>query len=186
MTVPQSILPHSMLTYRINPIGTILDISGPWDGWLEHDGRVPEDCRAGRLLGNNLLSYIENEGVRFVYRAMHAHVLNTGRALVFPYRCDSARFRREMKMRISLEGDDLRYDSIVVGETLRPKPLPESTPGTGTLIAVCSFCNAYRFPAESDWWKDLEELFAEPELPSAFSTTHGICDPCATLWLRQL
>jgi hypothetical protein len=91
-----------------------------------------------------------------------------------------------MQMRISPDGDRLRYDSIIVSETRRQRPLPQPTPTADTFIAMCSFCKNYRFPIESPLWKDIESLFTEPNLPDFFSVTHGICQPCLTLLLREL
>ncbi len=178
--------PNLRLSYWVEPDGTVLKVCGPWDAWLERDGQAPEDCRAARVVGNNLFAYIDCEGVRFIYRAMHTLVMQTGRAILFPYRCDSLRFRREMQMAISREGNALRYDSSTLKETRRQIPLPEPVRDADTLIAVCSFCCAYRFPTQSLLWKDVDELFAEPDFPQVFSVTHGICEPCGSLWLRQL
>jgi hypothetical protein len=87
-----------------------------------------------------------------------------------------------MQMRITRDGDALRYDSIFLRETRRQRPLPQPTPAASTLIAMCSWCKAYRFPIESPLLKDIESLFLEPNLPDFFSVTHGICDRCASLW----
>jgi hypothetical protein len=91
-----------------------------------------------------------------------------------------------MQMRIARDGDALLYDSIILRETKRQRPLPQPTPGASTLIAMCSFCKSYRFPIKSPLWKAIDSLFVEPDLPECFSVTHGYCEPCATAWLREL
>ena len=173
---------HAKLSYWIDSRGTVLRVDGPWDVWLGDDGEVPDRCRELKVVGNSLFSFIESDGVQHVYRTMHARIFETGRTIEFPFRCDSTSFRREMQMRISRDGDALRYDSIIISETRRPRPLPRPTPTADTLVAMCSFCKAYRFPIESPHWKDIESLFVEPNLPELFSVTHGLCEPCASLW----
>jgi len=91
-----------------------------------------------------------------------------------------------MQMSITLDGDALRYDSVIVSETRRQNPLPQPTSCATTLIAMCSFCKSYRFPLQSSVWKDIEALLTEPDLPDLFSVTHGMCEPCATLWLLEV
>jgi hypothetical protein len=177
---------HVKLSYWINSSGTVLNIGGPWDAWLGHDGELPDRCSEANVVGNSLFSFVENEGVRHVYRTIHARVFETGTTIEFPFRCDSAWLRREMQMSITRDEDALRYDSIIISETRRERPLPQPTPTANTLIAMCSFCKAYRFPIESPLWKDIELLFREPHLPGLFSVTHGMCQPCATLWLLEL
>jgi hypothetical protein len=177
---------HVRLSYWIDSNETVLRIVGPWDAWLGQDGEVPERCREHKVVGNSLFLFIESAGVRHVYRTMHARILETGRTIELPFRCDSAWLRRDMQMRIGRDGDALRYDSVIISETRRPRPLPRPAPAADTLVAMCSFCKAYRFPIESPLWKDIESLFVEPNLPNLFSVTHGLCEPCATLWLREL
>ncbi len=149
---------------------------------MGHDGNLAHRSQQTQVLGRNLFSFVEGESVRLVYRTMHARVFETGKTIAFPFRCDSAWLRREMQMRIARDGDVLRYDSIITRETRRQHPLPPPTPGANTLVAMCSFCKAYRFPTRSPLWKDIESLFMEPDLTEPFSITHGICEPCAALW----
>jgi len=174
------------LSYWIDSNETVVKIVGPWDAWLGHDGEVPEHGRKHKVVGNSLFSFIVGDGVRHVYRTMHARILETGRTIEFPFRCDSAWFRRDMQMRIGREGNSLRYDSVLISETRRPRPLPRPAPAADTLVAMCSFCKVYRFPIESPLWKDIESLFVEPNLPELFSITHSLCEHCAALWLREL
>jgi hypothetical protein len=91
-----------------------------------------------------------------------------------------------MQLSMARDGDAPRYDSVIISETRRQRPLPQPTPAANTLIAMCSFCKAYRFPIASPIWKDIESLFMEPHLPELFSVTHGMCEPCATSWLVEL
>jgi hypothetical protein len=172
---------HAQLSYWINSQGIVQQVAGPWDAWLGQDGEVPDRCCQAKVVGANLFSFIESDGVRHVYNTIHARILETGRPITFPFRCDSVWLTREMQMRISRDGDLLRYDSVIVSEARRPHPLPLPAPAADTLVAMCCFCKAVRFPIESPLWKDLELLFWESNLPAHFSVTHGLCGPCAAI-----
>src|SRR5712692_4477389 len=62
------------LTYWIDSSGSLIRIHGPWDRWLGLDGELPDRCREAKVVGNSLFSFIEGEGVRCVYEAMHSRV----------------------------------------------------------------------------------------------------------------
>jgi hypothetical protein len=109
-------------------------------------------------------------------------VRKTGAPVELTSRCDSPLLRRELRINISLDGDLLRYDSAITAETGRARPLPWPVADAEALVAMCSFCNRYRFPLDSEEWKEFEALFIEPDLPERFAVTHGICGPCAKLW----
>jgi hypothetical protein len=167
------------LSYWIEPGGTVLRITGPWDTWLGSDGELPERSQRGSVVGQNLLSFIHGESVRLVYDTMQTRVLDTGKSIQFPFRCDSQWLRREMQMKISLDGDAVRYDSTIIRETRRESALRQAAPGAEILVAMCSFCKSFRFPVESREWKDIELLFSEAGLPEPFAVTHGMCEGCA-------
>ncbi len=170
------------LSYWTDSSGTVLRVAGRWDSWLKQEGDVPDRCLEANVVGNSLFSFIESDGVRHVYRVIHARSLETGRTFEFPYRCDGPWIRREMQMKISRDGNVIRYDSVVLAENRRERPLPWPVPHAATLVAMCSFCKAYRFPVESPLWKDLELIFEERKIPDAFSVTHGLCPACEDLF----
>jgi hypothetical protein len=169
------------LSYWVDSGGTVLRVAGSWDTWLEDDDELSELARAVNVVGRDLFSFVENESVALVYQALQARVFETGKAIEFPFRCDSAWLRREMRMRMSLEGGLLRYDSTIIRETRRERPLPRAAAAADILVAMCSFCKGYRFPTESKLWKDIESLFGEPGLPELFALTHGMCEGCAAV-----
>ena len=173
------------LSYWMNSSGTVLRIGGPWDAWLGDDGELPDRCHQAKIIGNSIFSFVENDGVRHVYSTMNTRVFETGKTIVFRFRCDSAWLRREMQMSIAKDGDALRYDSTIISVTRRERPLPQPTTAATTLVAMCSFCKDYRFPVKSLRWNDIESLFIEPLLPDRFSVKHGICERCSKSWLAN-
>src|SRR5215203_5967566 len=99
------------LSYWIDDAGTILRVEGPWDGWMPPDEQVPDSCRADRVVGSSLYSYIQGDGVRAIFQALQSRVMQTGVAIEFPSRCDSPLLMREIRIRLSADGKLLRYDS---------------------------------------------------------------------------
>jgi hypothetical protein len=174
------------LSYWIDHAGTILRVEGPWDGWMTGDEEVPAASRADRVVGAPLYSFIDGLGVQAAFQALHDRVRKTGLPIEFPSRCDSPSLLRRIQIRISLDGDLVRYDSAVTAEIRRPRPLPWPVPDAEILVAMCSSCKSYRFPRASQKWKEIDCLFAEPDLPDRFSITHGICPACAELWYPGL
>jgi hypothetical protein len=170
------------LSYWIDTAGTILRVEGPWESWMPPDEQVPDSCRADRVVGRPLYSYIQGQGVRAIFQALQTRVMETGVPIEFASRCDSPSLMRELRIRLSVDGRTLRYDSSVIAERRRAHPLPWPVEDTDTIIAMCSFCKQYRFPVETENWKELDTLFVEPHLPDRFSVSHGICRPCTKLW----
>ncbi len=81
-------------------------------------------------------------------------------------------------MKLSRDGPTVRYDSVLLRETLRAREIRGATPNAPALVALCSFCQNYRFPVASKMWKEIEHLFNEADLSPEFTFTHGICDTC--------
>jgi hypothetical protein len=105
-------------------------------------------------------------------------VLRTGTPITFPYRSDGPKTRREMKMRLSREDEMVRYESALLRETPRERAIPSTVPAADTFVAICSFCQNYRFPVYSKEWRELDGLLTEDALPDEFKFTHGICETC--------
>jgi hypothetical protein len=80
----------------------------------------------------------------------------------------------------------VRYESAVIRETVRQREIPRQNPDADTFVAICSFCQNYRFPVSSKIWKDLEGLLMEKELPEEFKFTHGICEDCYRKFISDI
>jgi len=178
--------PYPALSYWIDSSARMVKVSGDWDDWLDRDGEGEARCRRDDVIGRSLFSFIESPGVQFVYQTLHTQVLQTGEPVELPSRCDSARLRRDLRLRISRDGDLLRYDSVVTRREERKTALPFPLVGSETFVAMCSFCKKFRFPVRSVEWKDIERLFEESALTAGFSVTHGLCRPCIETWYPGL
>jgi hypothetical protein len=167
------------MAYWISENGTIVRAeSRNADMVAPGDGVFAEPFHSCAVVGRNLFQFIDGSEVRHLYQTLGERVLKTGRTIAFPYRCDSPVIRREMTMRMSRDSMLIRYDSAVVRETPKELEIPKQTTAAVTLVAICSFCQKFRFPVTSRAWRDLENLPTEAGLPSEFKFTHGICDEC--------
>jgi hypothetical protein len=142
------------------------------------DGVFAAPFVSNAIVGRNLYDFIDGMDVRHLYKTLESRVLKTGRAISFAYRCDSPVIRREMCMKLSRDAEMIRYESAVIRETRRARPIPLQVMKAPTFVAMCSFCQKYRFPVSSKIWKELETLFLEDSLPDEFRFTHGICEDC--------
>ncbi len=167
------------MLYWTSPNGTILRAeSENGDSTLAIDGTFAAPFLCNPIVGCNLFDFVSGDEIDHLYRALATRVLETGQTINFVYRCDSPGIRREMSMELSRDEGMVRYKSVVVRETLRARAVPWQTPGAPMFVAICSFCQNYRFPISSRVWKNLEKLLTEQALPDEFSFTHGICDVC--------
>jgi hypothetical protein len=142
------------------------------------DGAFAAPFASNPIVGLDLFKFIDGAEIRQLYRALTARVINSGRTINFAYRCDGPGTRREMSMQLSSDEGFVRYESAVLRETSRKPEIPRSTPHAEIYVAICSFCNNYRFPVGSEVWKELENLLMENGLPDEFQFTHGVCEDC--------
>ena len=142
------------------------------------DGAFAAPFTSNKIVGSDLFEFIEGIEVRYIYRALAASVLESGQTITFDYRCDSRAIRRDMRMQLSRDAGMVRYESVLIRETPHEDEIPLDQPGADVFVAICSFCKDYRFPINSKFWKRLEDLMGETELPSHFSFSHGICEEC--------
>ena len=162
------------MLYWTSQTGTILraqsknsDLIGPGDAVFA------APYTSNDIVGRNLFRFIDGMEVRHLYHALSNKVLRTGAPISFPYRCDGPRVRREMSMRLSLDDEMLRYESALLREIPRERALPIPAPASEVFVAICSFCQDYRFPVSSSLWKELEGLLLESDLPDQFRFTHN-------------
>lgn len=175
------------MLYWTSPDGIIVRAeSQNVDGVLVYDETFAAPFRCNRILGCSLFGFISGPEIAHLYRVLARQVFETGHAVKFVYRCDSPAIRREMSMEVSRDEDMIRYKSVILRETLRSRMIPWQTPEAPSFVAICSFCQNYRFPISTKIWKELENLLVEEGLPERFSFTHGICELCLSTALREL
>ena len=137
------------------------------------------------LIGQNVFSGIRGAEVLQVYALLHQRILQDGRPVLFPFRCDGPAVRREMLMSMSRDNDFIQYESVVVREVQRNRPAPVPTADAIFFIKLCSSCQRYRFPF-ARVWKDIDELGQEPDLPQQFRYAHTFCHGCYRHFMEKV
>lgn len=138
------------------------------------------------IVGRNLFTFIEGAQVQHLYSMLHEKVLKDRRHIVFEYRCDGPSVRRNMRMSLAPEGHLVRYESTVLREVPWARQPPPVSPSADVLVPICSICKRYRYPSVSNEWKELDLIAGEPELPSRFDFTHGLCPDCFDSVMAQI
>ncbi len=175
------------MVYTVTPTGTIVTAAAEFSPQTEQlDPLFAAPANPDEWVGRNLFNFIQGIEVSHVYRLLQERVLNTGVPVTFEYRCDSPAVRREMRMRISPDDSLIRYESVVLNETVRPIPVPTPSPKADVFIRICSKCQSYSLVSGSGGWKEIELILSEPELPEQFSFTHTFCEPCYEFFMDGL
>ena len=176
------------LIYTVSEQGSIIDIEGPWDDFSSGNGC--EWLTRASVIGTNLFSHISGDETEYVYQAMHELIVHEpGKTIVFDYRCDSPYIKRDMRMKMTGCRDGVRYQSSIIDETLRLKPIHlDYSDAAGPYIVMCSWCKSFHLPNDSEW-KPIEAIFSHIHEP--FWISHGICPSCSdtlkeTLGLSKL
>ncbi len=185
------------VAYVVEPAGRILAVNeGPWRRFGEVNGNGPWTDPA-TATGRSVFEGIADEATRAWYRALHDRLATTERGVAFHYRCDGPGVERDMLMTVTPLRREARvvallYQSILLAERQR---LPASflrrsaaPPAAGEpLVAVCSFCNRVRVPADDEDapWRRVEDYYRAGGTDDV-GVTHGICAECLARELPPL
>jgi hypothetical protein len=131
------------------------------------------------IVGRSLFDFIEGAEVRHIYGLLHQRILNGKGPISFDYRCDSPDVRREMRMSLNFDNHFVRYESIVLKETQRAVSIPLPSPKAALILPICSSCKKYKHPADSQDWKEIDQILNDPSLPGQFNFSHTFCDVCS-------
>jgi hypothetical protein len=167
--------------YRVDADDLLVWVDSWWLAFARENGAA--DLTADRVLGRSLWEFIADAGTRELYKEIHSRIRATGRASLLPFRCDSPKVCRHMRLTISQDGDgQLLYESVL----LRVEPrrdfrfLDRDCPRSDAFLTMCSCCK--RSLIESAGWLEVEEvavrlgLFERPRGPQL---RHTICPSCA-------
>ena len=166
-------------TYELDDQLCIASVDSGWSAFAEAN-EAPELVPPGPL-GRPVLDYVAGATSSHLYQKLFEHVMQSGRAVEFPFRCDSPDLRRFLEMEIrpgAVGGLHLRT-RVVRLEPRAPAPLLQrSTRGRGDLLRMCSWCKAVDVGGR---WCEVEQamialrIFEGEEIPAI---THGICPRC--------
>lgn len=153
-------------------------------GWAEFAvaNHAPELVPPSGPLGQSVLSCITDATSTLLYKRLFQRVLQTGRAVAFPIRCDSPALRRFLELRIeSRAPSGLRIETkLVRTEARSPVTLLEQGPRRGGgFLRMCGWCKLVDVEGR---WCEVEDaivamrLFERDLVPDV---THGICPSCS-------
>lgn len=179
--------PSTGCVYELDEALRIISVDA---GWAEFAvaNQAPELVPPPGPLGQSALSCVADSASKLIYDRLFQRVSQTGRAIVFPFRCDSPMLRRFLEFRIEpRHPSGLRIETTLLRmEARAPVALLEQRPRHGgDLLRMCGWCKTVDVKGR---WREVEDAlvatrFFEQDLVP--EVTHGICPSC-TERMRQL
>ena len=163
--------------YTVDEEGTILDIGGDWQSFVDKGGvDYPQSMADYNMVGKNLFDFIANETVRDMYRELHRKAMD-GQKCEFEYRCDGPDVARVAKLELKAGELGICYTSTILNE------VPHDTEGPisvnrekDLLVRMCSVCKAIQIPERGDDWYTLEDYLKRAHIPHTLS--QSVCPNC--------
>ncbi len=164
-----------LIVYRIDAHDQIVHVNDAWDraAWAFDNSQL-----SSSIIGDELWRFLGSPAVELLYRELVDDLRLTGGMAVFPYRCDSPEWLRDMEMEVrSLPRGDIEFRSQTLAVVPAPAvPFPHSPPGQ--VLKVCSWCRSVE---TKEKWIHLGpaityfDLFRQDQTPL---TSHSICPGC--------
>lgn len=171
------------MRYRINVRDEIVFVDEAWEALAS--ALPAADVRPGAVTGRVLWEFIGDGVTRALYEQLLARV-RAGRTAQFNLRCDSATYRRLVRMTVAPDTDgcvDFRTETLEVREREPIPLLSPDVPRSDAFVRACGWCN--RIDVGTDDWIEVEDavvrlrLFEQEAVPHL---SHGVCESChATL-----
>lgn len=174
-----STLELAVLRYRVDAEDVIVDLGEGFERFAAENGA---SGLAGRVMGTAIWSQLQGEEVIHLYRDLLRACRGSGRAVEFPFRCDSPTLRRYMRMRMVAAPDgSVTFESALLREV--PRDAVELPPSGGgpqdAMLVVCAWCR--QVEVEAGAWVELEEALRRLGLfgrETPWRISHGICPSC--------
>lgn len=174
---------HTEYVHEVDAGDRIVSVN---PGWLEFARQASaSELTDESLIGRSLYDFIAGEETKRLYRMLLARVRQARREVRVPFRCDDARVRRFMELRIA-PGHRGRVE--FTGRLLREEkranvPLFDpTTTRSRESLQVCTWCKKVR--AADGQWLEVEDaiarlgLFEAKQMPSVL---HHVCAECENL-----
>jgi len=173
--------------YRITPDDLIEFVNDAWIRFAEENG-TPTLPQA--VIGTSLWEHISGHEVVHLSMQLVAKIRQTKTEVSVPFRCDSPSMRRFMRMKIvPLAQGRIEFCTWVEREEPFQEPIllldPCATKSPAELVRMCAWCKKID---KHGCWLEVEDaieqlrLFDRLTLPAI---THGICDACLRLSMRN-
>lgn len=171
--------------YRINAEDIIKDVNVAWSRFaVENDAPY----LATEVIDKSLWDYISGFDVRRIYASVFKRVRQQQCTMSFPFRCDSPRLYRAMRLWVApLSKGWIEFRSVLV--TIHAQPhnldiLSRSFAASNSFL-MCAWCKSIQVGTE---WMPLETVLEDLSLltQESFPTImHDVCDTCLKRYLRD-
>jgi hypothetical protein len=175
------------VVYHINAADVIEDVN---DAWAEFALANDAPALATEVIGRSIWDYIVGPEVRQIYGAVFQRLREGQDEISFPFRCDSPRLYRAMRLTaVALDDGGIEFRSVL--ETIRAHPreleiLSRSSNFPAQIsVPMCSWCKAIAVRGE---WRPLEKAIDELRLfikESPPRVRHDLCDACRTEYMQD-
>ncbi|GJQ60701.1 MAG: hypothetical protein D8M57_15880 [Candidatus Scalindua sp. AMX11] len=176
------------IEYRIDSRSIITFVSKNWSEFARENGA--NNLTDENTIGKRLKEFIAGNETYELYINIIDKVKNTGKEVVFPFRCDSPDCRRFMHMTVApYTINEIQFKSVMVKKELREVQslLSLETDRSDEFLTICSWYKKIKITDKL--WQEIEEgikalkLMEEINLPKL---THGICPECLQKVTRQM
>lgn len=167
-------------TYELDADLRIQSVDTAWSEFAVANG-APELVPPPGPVGQSVFDCIQDATTAHLYQRLFDGVLQAGRPVVLPFRCDSPVLRRFLEMEIrprELSGLEVRTRVLRLEARAPVSLLDPAVRRSGAFLRMCGWCKAVEVAGS---WLDVAEavvalrLFDQDTLPSI---THGICPAC--------
>lgn len=171
----------SVVTYQVAADDRIVMVDDEWIAFATANDAM--ELSRQRVLGHSVFDFVAGVEVQALYRMLLARVRATGRAAIFPFRCDSPSKRRHMIMHMRPESDNSVNLTCITTRIEARNPirlLDRHVPRTPSQsIERCSNCNRVRVP--DGGWMEVEEALSRLEWLNREEQpflVHTVCGQC--------
>ncbi len=180
---------NRIFSHTVDTRGIIVSVSENWQSFAEENFGA-NTCLPEKIIGTPLLDHISDLETKNLYEIIIQKVRKFKQKATFSFRCDSPNERRFLKLSvIPLEAGFVEFKSEIVKTESREsvdllKPDIERSAG---FIRICSMCK--KIAISETEWEEVEvaveglKLFEKTKLPQF---THGICQPCYHIAMKEI
>lgn len=166
--------------YLLDDKERIISISGPWDQFADENNGV--SVRACDVCGHSIWDYVTGDSTRMWLSAVFQLARLRGVSIERPYRCDSPKLKRFMRMRIDPdERGILQIEHALLNTEERTAPVYIQYGSENTdknLKLRCSFCGRVK---QREW---VEPLAEQAATLCKIIVAYSVCEDCQRLILE--
>lgn len=176
--------------YVIDEDDNIIYVNGKkWDEFYK-DNSSSHNCLSSNIMKQSLFSFIDDFETRHLYEDILKTVREYKKEISFPFRCDSSKQRRFLKLIVKPYGNNhIEFVSKIIKVEDRDyvSLLDFKTQRTQEFLKICSMCK--KIKVDDNIWEEVETaikvlgLFQRDILPKL---NHGLCPFCLKLYEAQM